>query len=400
MWQRKNNWQLLISVLAAAYALMSKTSLSIIILTVVMVGIWLLNNLEQREHIEVIESSAERKRGEALVRVDEAFEKLEALIKAIPSALGYINQKGEFDVTNQMFEHLIEPKHKSVFDASIDVPIRKVLLDAFLGEKQFIRQINYRGTDYQILSIPFFNEKERYNGCMVIFQDVTRVVDGEKVQKQFIDDASHELRTPITAIKGMIEILNRPGFDDDATRVEFLKQIEKENNRLDKIVEDLLLQSRLKANQVHLEKTFFNLKPFIEGVVYDKRIELQRANIVVNIECSDTLQVYADQFRMNQVLVNLINNAINYSKDGNIWVVCRKHDGKTIIEFSDDGQGMSADLVPHVFERFVRGDASRARDSGGSGLGLAISKSILEAHDGSISVESVLGEGTKFTLVL
>lgn len=400
MLQKKNNWQFVVSALAAAFALFDKSTISILILVFIMGSIWILNNLEQKEHIEVIESSAERTKGDALVKVDQAYDRLETLIRAIPSALGYIDQKGNFNVTNQMFEYLIEPHHKSVFDASIDVPIRKVLLDAFLGEKQFIRQLSYRGTDYQILSIPFFKDQNRYDGCMVIFQDVTRVVDGEKIQKQFIADASHELRTPITAIKGMVEILNREGFDDEQTRKEFLKQIEKENNRLDKIVEDLLLQSRLKANQVHLEKSFFKIKPFLEGVVYDKRIELQRAGITTHIESSDTLEVYADQFRLNQVFVNLINNAINYSKNGNIWISCRKHDHHISIDFADDGQGIAEDLLPHIFERFVRGDVSRARDSGGSGLGLAISKSILEAHGGSIQVKSVVDEGTTFTLNL
>lgn len=400
MWQKKNNWQLIVGVIVAIFALVDQSTISILSLVVIMGGIWFLNNVEQREHIEVIESSAERTKGYALEKADQAHDKLETLISAIPSALGYIDQKGNFSVTNQMFEYLIDPMHKSVFDASIDVPIRKVLLDAFLGEKQFIRQISYRSTDYQILSIPFFTDKGRYDGCMVIFQDVTRVVDGEKIQKQFIADASHELRTPITAIKGMVEILNRPDFDDDNTRKEFLKQIEKENNRLDRIVEDLLLQSRLKANQVHLEKSFFNVKSFLEGVVYDKRIELQRAGITTHIESSDTLQVYGDQFRLNQVIVNLINNAINYSKNGNIWIRCRKTDHHVIIEFEDDGQGIAEDLLPHIFERFVRGDASRSRDSGGSGLGLAISKSILEAHGGTIQVSSVVDKGTTFTLVL
>lgn len=397
---KKNSLKIIVFIIASFFALYSKSSLSIIILIGTQIALWVNDVMAQKAVIESLANTTIEKVTEAHTQVNQANETLESLIRSIPSALAYINQKGEFEVTNENFDYLIDPSHKNVFDASIDTPIRKVLLDAFLGEKQFIRQLNYRDVDYQILSVPFFGEKNRYNGCMIIFQDVTRVVEGEKIQKRFIADASHELRTPITAIKGMIEILNRPGFDDDATRVEFLKQIEKENGRMDKIVEDLLFQSKLKANQVYIEKAFFNVKQFLEGVLYDKRQEIQNANISVHVNCSDSLQVYADQFRLSQVFVNLINNAINYTKDGDITITCRKEDRKVIIQFADNGQGIAPDLLPHIFERFVRGDSARSRDTGGSGLGLAISKSILEAHGGTLEASSELGVGTTFTLTL
>lgn len=386
--------------LTAIYAITSKTAISIIVLIAVQIILWIMDVMAKQKQINVMETSAIHRESIAKSQVDLAYDKLDMLIHAIPSALAYINQKGEFEVTNQNFDYLIEPTQKNVFDASIDTPIRKMILDAFLGEKHFVRQLTYRDIDYQILSVPFFDERSRYNGCMIIFQDVTRVVEGEKVQKRFIADASHELRTPITAIKGMIEILNREGFDDDATRKEFFKQIEKENNRLDKIVEDLLLQSRLQANQVYIEKAVFNVRQFLEGVLYDKRQEIQSADIDVTINCSDTLQMYADQFRLSQVFTNLINNALNYARGGEILINCRKSDNHVVVEFSDNGQGIDPELLPHIFERFMRGESSRSRDNGGSGLGLAISKSILEAHGGTIDVRSRLGEGTSFILVI
>lgn len=400
MLSRRGRWQLIFIVISAIFALQVRSTLAIVTLIVVNGLVWFINYLNQQEHIEVLETDAKRTKDDAQLEVDDAYDKINILLQAIPSALGYIDQKGKFDVTNQLFDYLVEPKNKTVFDATIDVPIRKVLLDAFLGEKQFIRQISYRDTDYQILSVPFFTDKDRYNGCMVIFQDVTRIVEGEKVQRRFIADASHELRTPITAIKGMVEILNRESFNDPDTLKEFLKQIEKENGRLDKIVEDLLLQSRLSANQVRLERSFVSLKSFLEGIVYDKRREIQSANIDVTIECSDRLSLFADPFRLSQVFINLINNSINYTKNGKILIECRKHDQKTQIVFEDNGAGMSPDILPHIFERFVRGDVARGRDSGGTGLGLAITKSIVDAHGGTIEVQSEVGKGTRFIIIL
>ena len=400
MLSKRGRWQLIFIALSALFALQVRSTFSIVTLIVVNGLVWFVNYLNQQEHIEVLETDAKRTKDDAQLEVDDAYEKLNILLQGIPSALGYIDQKGKFDVTNQMFDYLVEPKNKTVFDATIDVPIRKVLLDAFLGEKQFIRQINYRDTDYQILSVPFFTDKDRYNGCMVIFQDVTRIVEGEKIQRRFIADASHELRTPITAIKGMVEILNRASFNDPDTLKEFLKQIEKENNRLDKIVEDLLLQSRLSANQVRLERSFISMHSFLEGIVYDKRREIQSSNIDVSVECSETLTIFADPFRLSQVFINLINNSINYTKNGSIHISCHKHEDKTHIIFEDNGAGMSPEILPHIFERFVRGDGARGRDNGGTGLGLAITKSIIDAHGGMIEVQSDVGRGTRFIITL
>ncbi|WZU03007.1 hypothetical protein MGH68_09435 [Erysipelothrix sp. D19-032] len=203
------------------------------------------------------------------------------MINAIPSPLVYINQRGDFEVSNQYFDQMLVSQAQNVYDVNIDSPIRQTLLDAFLNEQQFVRQFSYKDIDYQVLSIPLLTETRRYHGCMLIFQDVTRVVEGEKMQKRFIADASHELRTPITSIKGMVEIMTRPDFDDDQTRTEFLDQTKKEVERLDRIVEDLLLQSRLRANQVYLERTHFNLKQFFEGLIYDRRQALHQHNIEV-----------------------------------------------------------------------------------------------------------------------
>ncbi|QIK70175.1 GHKL domain-containing protein [Erysipelothrix sp. HDW6C] len=400
MLRKENSFQIVVFAFFSILALMVRNTATIVLLIACQIIIWIVNHYKQNDALHFAKKKAEIEKVEANVRADDAFDKLVKLINAIPSPLVYINQKGDFEVSNQYFDQLIEIESKDVYDVHIDSPIRQILLDAFLNEKQFVRQFNYKDIDFQVLSIPLVAEGNRYNGCMLIFQDVTRVVEGEKMQKRFIADASHELRTPITSIKGMIEILTREGFDDKETEVEFLGQIKKENNRLDKIVEDLLLQSKLRANQVYLEKTVFNLKQFFDGLVYERRQELHQANIEVVINCASNLEVQADQFRLSQVFLNLFNNAINYAENGKIQINCSTGNHKVTIEFIDDGTGVKPEILPHLFERFYRGQTSRARDSGGSGLGLAISKSIIEAHEGTISVTSKENEGTTFTIEL
>lgn len=335
----------------------------------------------------------------ASTKTEDAMSKLNAIIEAIPSALVYINERGEFEVANRKFNAILNIDAMNVYDSDIEGSLRQILLDAFLNEKQFIRQQKFEDVDYQVLAVPML-KNNRYDGCMIIMQDVTRLVDGERMQQRFIADASHELKTPIASIKGMIEIINRDDFNDDQTLEEFLAQIQIESSRLETIVDDLLLQSKLTADKVHLEKTEFNLKQFFDGLIYEKRRELHQSNIEVVLNCPSDVTIEADHFRLNQVFTNLFNNAINYAKGGRIKIDCDISRDKWNIQFKDNGAGMDEAVLPHVFERFYRGDESRGRENGSSGLGLAISKSIIEAHGGSIDVESTVGKGTNFKIKL
>lgn len=386
--------------LALVLALVKPSPLSILLLFLIAVISYFILELRQETELVEKESDLLSEKEEADVRADEAYDKLFHLMNAIPSPLTYINQKGDFEVSNIYFKQMMEIPAEHVYDVSIDSPLRQIMLDAFLNEKQFIRQFTYHESDFQVHSIPIFTDDQRYNGCMLVFQDVTRITEGEKMQKRFIADASHELRTPITSILGMIEIMNEEGFDDMKTAQEFLQQIEKESHRLKHIVDDLLLQSRLKADKVYLEKQLFNLRQFFEGVIYEKRLALHEKNIEVVLNCPSNIEIYADQFRLSQVFTNLLNNSINYTENGRIRIDVEAWKDKCTIRFQDDGAGIPEEILPHIFDRFFKGSKERSSDHMGSGLGLAISKSIIEAHGGHIEVESEKGEGTLFTIVL
>ncbi len=356
----------------------------------------LYRNQQEQEKIQL---SSVHLADEANTRAEDTHEKLVQFINAIPSPLVYINQRGDFDVSNDNFMRLLALEHKNVYDMTIDSPLRQTLLDAFLNEKQFVRQFHYNDIDFQVLSIPVFNER-RYDGCILIFQDVTRIVEGEKMQKRFIADASHELRTPITAIRGMIEIMNREDFNDPSTAKEFSIQIGKENRRLEQIVDDLLLQSRLKSKKVYLDKSNFNLKQFFDGLIYERRQELHQENIKVILKCPSDVMITADHFRLSQVVLNLFNNAINYSKDGTITISCEESRDSIKISFKDSGNGIDPEILPHVFERFFKGAPDRAHGNNGSGLGLAISKSIIESHGVTLEVKSEVGQGAEFIITI
>lgn len=360
---------------------------------------WLFRDLRVEREIVEAESSFDIEKQEAEGRADDADTKLNQLINSIPSPLACINQRGDFEVSNVSFDHILHIEPKNVYDVAIDSPLRQIMLDAFLNEKQFIRQFHYQDLDFQVHSIPIIND-ERYNGCMIIFQDVTQITDGERVQKRFIADASHELKTPIKSIKSMIEELNEDDFENQELELEYLEQIEKETSRLEFIVQDLLLQSRLKADKVYLEKSVFNLRQFFEGLIHERRQELHQSNIKVRLNCPSNITILADQFRLTQVFLNLFNNAINYAQNGHIEIECEAWDNQVKIHFSDDGKGIKEELLPLIFDRFYSGDEDRSRNLDGSGLGLAISKAIVEAHGGKLEVKSEYGKGTQFIIEL
>ena len=401
MLRKLNNIIVIIFVVLSAFILLFGKTFKVeaMILGVGLIAVVAVNHYFVKAHEKELQEKLDAVEKKSKKKHTESEDKMAQIIASIPSALVYINQRGEFDVSNKKFNSILNVEALNVYDSRIDTNFRQMLLDAFLNEKQFIRQEVFNDVNYQVLSIPML-KKGRYNGCMIILQDITRLLEGEKMQKQFIANASHELKTPIASIKGMSEVLNRSDFDDEETSKEFLARIQIESARLEQIVEDLLLQSKLMENKLHLEKTEFNLRQFFEGLIYEKRRELHMANIEVILNCPSDVMIVGDHFRLSQVFINLFNNAINYATNESIKIDCNISRKNWNIRFCDTGAGIDESVIPHIFERFYRADPARERYSGSTGLGLAISKAIIEAHGGHIQVESELGKGTCFDVQL
>jgi signal transduction histidine kinase len=224
----------------------------------------------------------------------------------------------------------------------------------------------------------------------------------DRSRRQMLADVSHELRTPLTAMRGYLETLQMTDLDLDAvTRERYLRTIERETVRLDRIVEDLLDLARLESRAGALNARLFAVERVFQHVMLRHEHETRTREIEVDVSVTDEAdQVVADPDRIEQAVETLFANALRYTPPGGHIELRANGDGDAIVlSVVDSGQGIAPDHVPFVFDRFYKADPSRTRNTPGSGLGLSIAKAIVERHHGSIGVTSAPGR-TAFTIVL
>jgi two-component system phosphate regulon sensor histidine kinase PhoR len=224
-------------------------------------------------------------------------------------------------------------------------------------------------------------------------------------RKEFLGNVSHELKTPIFNIQGYIHTLIDGALEDPEVNIRFLKKAAKSADRLSDLVADLLAISQLESGELNMEFERFDINSLLKDVYEQLEVRAKERGISLLIKegCNKPFYVFADRYRIRQVLVNLVGNAIKYGKEmGTANAAFYDMDENILIEIADNGDGIEQEHLPRIFERFYRVDKSRARESGpgGTGLGLAIVKHIIEAHNQTINVRSTIGHGTTFGFTL
>lgn len=237
---------------------------------------------------------------------------------------------------------------------------------------------------------------------VLVAQDVTEMRRLEGIRREFVANVSHELKTPLTSIKGLVETLLGGAVDDASHNRRFLTMIEHDATRLGRLIDDLLELSQIESKAIPLTLQNVSLQAFVDGVILLFRDALVQRKIVLEVLIADVLPpVTADPERLRQVLINLIDNAIKFNKPGGKIFIRAHHEGNVSrIEVEDTGIGIPKESLPRIFERFYRVDKARSRELGGTGLGLSIVKHLIEAHRGQVSVTSQLGQGSIFTITL
>lgn len=225
----------------------------------------------------------------------------------------------------------------------------------------------------------------------------------DSYRKEYLGNVSHELKTPVFNIQGYLDTLINGGLEDPEINMDYLQRAERSVDRLINIIDDLETITQLESGDMHLEMEKFDVAALTKDIYKQLEIQASKKNIALSLakKYDKPIYVVADKFRIRQVLVNLITNSIKYGlMNGKTEVKISNYENDVIIEVSDDGVGIEEKHLPRLFERFYRIDKGRSREQGGTGLGLAIVKHILEAHHKSISVDSKVGVGTKFTFSL
>ncbi|MFY9945788.1 MAG: ATP-binding protein, partial [Exiguobacterium chiriqhucha] len=232
-----------------------------------------------------------------------------------------------------------------------------------------------------------------------LFNDISELKRLEKMRKDFVANVSHELKTPLTSIRGFSETLLDGAKEVPELRDQFLDIIQKEATRMQMLVEDLLELSRLEREDFHLEFTPVQLNQLVEEVCLVLSQKAEQKSIHLESRHDGEVVLQADMNRIKQVILNLVANAVNYSPEGSqVEIAVEKRPDGSYLIVKDNGIGIAPKEVGRIFERFYRVDKARSRNSGGTGLGLAIVKHIVDLHHATIQVDSIEGEGTTFTI--
>ncbi len=244
----------------------------------------------------------------------------------------------------------------------------------------------------QLIAIP----DQHAGGSLLLVQDLTRVRRLETVRRDFISNISHELRTPLASLKALTETLQDGALSDPEAGPRFLGRIATEVDALTQMAQELLDLSKIESGQVALNLAPVSSKKLLMSAAERMKLQAERAGLILQVVCDDDLpNVHADQARLEQVLVNLIHNAVKFTRpDGEVALLAESVSEAVRFGVKDTGIGIPLDDVPRVFERFYRVDKSRT--GSGTGLGLSIARHIVEAHGGKIWAESEEGRGSTF----
>ncbi|MDT8859423.1 cell wall metabolism sensor histidine kinase WalK [Alkalihalobacillus sp. MEB130] len=337
-------------------------------------------------------------------------ERMETLIDNMGSGLILINTKGDISLINRTCRDIFQEntdlwKHELYHDVIKHKEVIKIVQTIFLTEKKQRAHISFpvqlEVRHFDVYGAPVMSNRDKLKGIVLVLHDMTELKKLEQVRTDFVANVSHELKTPVTSIKGFTETLLDGAMNTESLREKFLTIIAKESERLQNLIQDLLDLSRIEQAYFQLNWQRTNLQVVV-GEVFDllkDKAKAKQIDLQVNTEGDVTLE--GDTERIKQIAINLINNGIMYTpQGGSVHVSLKGEQDTVILEISDTGVGIGENELPRIFERFYRVDRARSRNSGGTGLGLAIVKHLVEAHHGKMAVTSKLGEGTTFTIKL
>lgn len=378
-----------------------------ILIMLVLILIYVVNAYQLEKHYQRMGRFMQRERDNELKEVEienKYHEKiLSQLIRSMNLPMLFVNKEGKIAFTNQSFRKGFEIPHlKGRYYKDIFVGEMLDLVEqCYVFERPLSTVVKIQSRYYQVESSPVFSDHEKliFDGTIVLFTDVSKMKEIEDMQKQFLSDVSHELKTPMSAIIGSVEILKRDGMESPEIFNEFMDILLKESYRMQNIINDILELSRLDQTKVSLDYQELDVKAVVKESMdlFEPLAKEKHLSLIYHNQIKEPLIL--DYSTIKMILSNFISNAIKYSNEGIITIKTKKADDTFILSVQDEGIGIPKNKLNYIYDRFYQVDKSRSSKIS-TGLGLSIVKKIVELNQGTIDVESSAGIGSTFIVKL
>lgn len=378
-----------------------------ILIMLVLILIYVVNAYQLEKHYQRMGRFMQRERDNELKEVEienKYHEKiLSQLIRSMNLPMLFVDKEGKIAFTNQSFRKGFEIPHlKGRYYKDIFVGEMLDLVEqCYVFERPLSTVVKIQSRYYQVESSPVFSDHEKliFDGTIVLFTDVSKMKEIEDMQKQFLSDISHELKTPMSAIIGSVEILKRDGMESPEIFNEFMDILLKESYRMQNIINDILELSRLDQTKVSLDYQELDVKAVVKESMdlFEPLAKEKHLSLIYHNQIKEPLIL--DYSTVKTILSNFISNAIKYSNEGVITIKTKKEDDTFILSVQDEGIGIPKNKLNYIYDRFYQVDKSRSSKIS-TGLGLSIVKKIVELNQGTIDVESSVGIGSTFIVKL
>lgn len=337
----------------------------------------------------------------SLHEVSEKQNRLSAILQSMESGVIAIDNSHNIIMINNYAKKIFNIKEDVVGNPVENICKEVNLKFIFSMRDRDIKEFKLSAPTIKFLRVrtaDIIVHNHQHIGAVAVIQDISDLKKLENMRTEFVANVSHELKTPLTSIRGFAETLKE--VDDDETKKKFLTIINEEAERLTTLISDILLLSQIEHKQ-EFKKEVFNVNKAIEDVFYLMKNTGEQKQVHVSIVGDEIPNILGDKDKFKQMLINLVDNAIKYSEAFDTVVITKIiYDTYFKVIVEDSGMGIAKEYIPRLFERFYRVDKARSRAKGGTGLGLAIVKHIIIGFNGSIDVESTLGVGTKFIITI
>ncbi|MGN7383258.1 two-component system histidine kinase PnpS [Paenibacillus sp. SAFN-117] len=350
-------------------------------------------------------------------RIQENESRLKSVLDNMPSGVMMADLSGKIVLLNRAVEDILgfaaEELRGTVYtEAKLPFELKQMIRECLETHDPIHDEMIVYFPEERILEAnisPMARNDEEWSGILIVLHNMTAVRRLERMRSEFVANVSHELKTPVAAVKGFAETLLAGAMDDKETAKSFLQIIYDESERLNRLIGDILELSKIESRRIPLQFSPIEMEHFVEQTVQVVSAEADKRGIRLESSVPPNLFLEADEDRLRQIMINLLSNGINYTPEGgrvriDVEAVEQEEGPESYervrITISDTGIGIPKKDLPRIFERFYRVDKARSRSSGGTGLGLSIVKHLVELHKGTISVESDAGLGSRFTIEL